>query len=104
VGDADSAPAPSSRAGRNLPAAIASGVVLAAVVILSLLFVKWIFALVVIATLLVAVHELVGAFQGVGIRIARTPVYAAGVGVPAAAYVWGMPALVAGTDLPSWPS
>jgi len=99
VGDADSAPAPASRAGRNLPAAIASGVVLAAVVVLSLLFVKWLFAVVVIATLLVAVHELVGAFQGVGIRIARTPVYAAGVGVPAAAYVWGMPALLAGTGL-----
>ncbi len=99
MGDADSARAPASRAGRNLPAAIASGVVLAAVVVLSLLFVKWLFAVVVIATLLVAVHELVGAFQGVGIRIARTPVYAAGVGVPAAAYVWGMPALLAGTGL-----
>jgi len=45
------------------------------------------------------VHELVGAFQGVGIRIARTPVYAAGALVPAAAYVWGMPALLAGTGI-----
>jgi phosphatidate cytidylyltransferase len=97
--DADSAPAPSSRAGRNLPAAIGSGLVLAAVVILSLLFVKWIFAVVVIATLLVAVHELVGAFQGVSIRIARTPIYSAAVVVPAVAYVWGMPALLAGTGL-----
>ena len=99
--DADpaSVPAPASRAGRNLPAAIASGVALAVVVVLSLIFVKWLFALVVIATLLVAVHELVGAFQGVGIRIARTPVYAAGALVPAAAYVWGMPALLAGTGI-----
>ena len=99
MGDADSAPAPASRAGRNLPAAIASGVALAVIVILSLLFVKWIFAIVVIATLLVAVHELVGAFLGVGIRIARTPVYAAGAAVPAVAYVWGMPALLAGTGV-----
>ena len=101
MGDADagSVPATPSKAGRNLPAAIASGVALAVVVVLSLLFVKWIFGVVVIATLLVAVYELVGAFQGVGIRIARSPIYVATVAVPAVAYVWGMPALLAGTGI-----
>ena len=101
MGDADagSMPATPSKAGRNLPAAIASGVALAVIVVLSLLFVKWIFGVVVIATLLVAVHELVGAFQGVSIRVARSPIYAATVIVPAVAYIWGMPALLAGTGV-----
>ena len=58
-------PSAPSRAGRNLPAAIASGVVLAVVVLVSLFTVKWIFALVVIAAILIAVREFVHAFRGV---------------------------------------
>lgn len=75
MGDADAAPAPApkSKAGRNLPAAIGSGVVLAAVVILSLLFVKWLFVLVVIGTMLVAVSEVIAAFAKNGVKVARTP-------------------------------
>ncbi len=90
---------PKSRAGRNLPAAIASGVVLAIVVILSLVFVKWLFMAVVIATMLVAVYEVIAAFAHAGIRIARTPAYAATVAVPALAYVWGPVALIAATGV-----
>lgn len=100
MGDADATgPAPASKAGRNLPAAIASGVALGIVVVLSLIFVKWLFGVVVIATLLVAVYELVGAFQGAGIRVARTPIYIATVVLPAVAYVWGVEALLVGTGL-----
>lgn len=87
----------SSRAGRNLPAAIASGVALGVVVIASLFWVKWLFVIVVIAALVVAVHELVGAFLGAGIRIARTPVYAAAVVIPALTYAWGTTALLVST-------
>ena len=43
-----------SRAGRNLPAAIASGVALGAVVLVSLFTLKWIFGIVVIAAILIA--------------------------------------------------
>lgn len=84
-----------SRAGRNLPAAIASSLVLGALVLVSLFTLKWLFVLVVIAALLIASRELVSAFQGVGIKIARTPVYASAAILPAVAYVWGpVPQLV----------
>lgn len=88
-----------SRAGRNLPAAIASGVVLGVVVIVSLAFLPWLFVVVVIATMLVAVHEVVTVFAGVGVRVARTPAYAATLLIPSVAYVWGPVALIAVTGI-----
>ena len=78
-----------SRAGRNLPAAIASGVILGAVVLVSLFTVKWLFVVVVTVALLIAVHEFVSAFAHRDIRIARTPLYVATAIMPAIAYVWG---------------
>lgn len=78
-----------SRAGRNLPAAIASGVALGAVVLVSLFTVKWLFCGVVTIALLIAVHEFVSAFAHHDIRIARTPLYVATAVMPAIAYVWG---------------
>lgn len=98
MGEASSS-APSSRAGRNLPAAIASSVALGVIVIVSLAFLPWLFVVVVIATMLVAVHEVVAAFAGVGVRVARTPAFAATVVVPAVAYVWGPVALIAATGV-----
>lgn len=63
--------------------------------LVSLFTLKWLFVLVVIAALLIASRELVSAFQGVGIKIARTPVYASAAILPAVAYVWGpVPQLV----------
>jgi phosphatidate cytidylyltransferase len=99
MGDADAMPAPpaKSRAGRNLPAAIGSGVVLAILVIVSLFTVKWLFVVLVVATMIVAVSEVIGAFAKNDIKVARTPAYAATVVLPAIAYVWGTTALVAGT-------
>jgi len=103
MGDGDvsatPAPTPSSRAGRNLPAAIASGVVLAIVVILSLFTFKWLFAIVVIAALVIAVHEFVNAFAQAGIRLARTPLFVAAVAIPAVAYVWGTTAQLVATGI-----
>lgn len=88
--DADGAGAPrASRAGRNLPAAIASGVGLGAVVALSLFTYKWTFAVVVVIAILIAVHEFVQAFGQAGIRVARSPLFVGAVAVPAAAYIWG---------------
>ena len=84
-----SEPATASRAGRNLPAAIASGVGLGVVVLVSLFTVKALFGLVVIVALVVASREFIQAFANKDIRVARTPVYAASVGLPALAYVWG---------------
>ena len=87
--------APKSRAGRNLPAAIASGVILGAIVLVSLFTWKWTFGLVVIAALVIATRELVLAFASRDIRVARTPLYLAAVAIPAVAYVWGLQAQAA---------
>lgn len=83
-----------SRAGRNLPAAIASGAILGAIVLLSLFTVKWTFAVVVIAALLIAVFEFVKAFGQRGILVARLPLVAFTVAIPVVAYVWGISAQV----------
>ncbi|MEY4171006.1 MAG: hypothetical protein RLZ94_2079 [Actinomycetota bacterium] len=92
-GAQDSVPTP-SRAGRNLPAAIASGVVLALLVVVSLVWVPWLFGILAAAALCLAIHELTTAFAGAGIRVARTPVYATTLVGMAAAYVWGTEALL----------
>jgi len=69
--------------------------VLGALVLVSLFTLKWLFVVVVSAALLIASRELVSAFQGAGIRIARTPVYASAAILPAVAYIWGpVPQLV----------
>jgi phosphatidate cytidylyltransferase len=107
MGDADGTDVPAgtqppaaataSRAGRNLPAAIASGVVLGLVVYLSLFFVKWVFAVVVIAALLICARELLQAFGRNSIRLARTPLFVGTAVIPAVAYVWGPTAMIAAT-------
>ena len=102
MGDTDAAaadPAPKSRAGRNLPAAIASAVALAVVVLVSLFTLKWIFAIVVVVALSIAIRELVAAFGQSGIRLARTPLYGAAIAVPAVAYVWGATAQLVATGI-----
>lgn len=78
-----------SRAGRNLPAAIASALVLAAIVLVSLFTLKWLFGVVVIAALAIAMREMVVAFAARDINIARVPAYAAVVILPAVAYLAG---------------
>jgi len=83
-----------SRAGRNLPAAIASGVVLAALVVGSLVWLPWLFGVLAAAVLCLGVYELTAAFATAGIRVARTPVYATTLIGMAAAYLWGTEALL----------
>jgi phosphatidate cytidylyltransferase len=83
-----------SRAGRNLPAAIASGVVLAGLVVVSLAWVPWLFGVLAAAALVIALHELISAFATAGIHVARTPVYATTIAAMATAYIWGTEALL----------
>jgi len=83
------------RSGRNLPAAIASGVVLGALVILSLIWFKWLFGVLAAVALCIALHELTVAFAGRDIRVARTPLYATTVATMLCAYVWGPEAMLA---------
>jgi phosphatidate cytidylyltransferase len=90
---------PEIRAGRNLPAAIVSAVVLAILVIVSLSTIKWLFGVLAIIALLVAVHEFVTVLRSKGIHVARTPVYLATVIVPSVAYIWGFEAQLATTGI-----
>ncbi|MFM8894999.1 MAG: phosphatidate cytidylyltransferase [Actinomycetales bacterium] len=83
-----------SRAGRNLPAAILSSLILGAIVLTSLFTWKWTFAGVVIAALLIAVFEFVKAFGQRGILVARLPLVAFTVAIPVVAYRWGISAQV----------
>lgn len=78
-----------SRTGRNLPAAVASGVVLAAIVVVTLFTYKPLFGLVVIAALAIAMREMVQAFAGRDIKIARVPAYGSVVLLPVVAYFAG---------------
>src|SRR6476661_8948456 len=96
-GAATPVPPKSSRAGRNLPAAIASGVVLGVAIIVSLLFWKTAFMVIVVAAVIVAVWELAQAFATGEIRVNREPVMAGGVVMVVVAYFFGAPALVTAT-------
>ncbi len=86
-----------SRAGRNLPAAIGSGVVLGVAIVGSLVLWKPAFMLIVVAAVIIAVWELGHAFATGDIRITREPVMAGGVGMVLAAFFFGAPALVTAT-------
>jgi hypothetical protein len=79
--------------------AIASGVVLGAVIIASLVFWKPAFMAVVVAAVVVAVWELSSAFATGEIRLTRAPVMAGGVVMVLVAFLFGAPALVAATAL-----
>jgi phosphatidate cytidylyltransferase len=93
-------PAPAKehgRAGRNLPASIASAVVLIALIVATLLWWKTSFMFVVGAAVLVAMWELHRAFVGKGIDVPEQPLMAGGVVMVVVAYFWGAPALVTAT-------
>jgi phosphatidate cytidylyltransferase len=83
-----------SRAGRNLPAAIAVGVALGAVILGSLYWHKFLFTFVVLAAALVAVDEVRRAFQAGGATVAREPLFAGTTAMLVAAYFGGPRALL----------
>lgn len=94
------APAPKvSRAGRNLPAAVASAVVLLAAIAASLFFWKPGFLLLVLVVVVVAVWELGQAFGTRGIRLVREPLMVGGVVMLSVAYVFGAGAMVTATAI-----
>ena len=96
-----STPAPAAqnhgRAGRNLPAAIATAVVLIALIIVTLVFWKTAFMFVVAAAVVVAVWELHRGFGAKGIDLPEQPLMVGGVIMVVVAYFWGPPALVTAT-------
>jgi phosphatidate cytidylyltransferase len=97
MSSAEAAPVepPPNRAGRNLPVAIAVGVGLGALVIASLVFYKYLFAVLVTAAILIAVWEMYNAFLHNDIRIARSPLYVVVLVSPTLAYLFGVDAHMA---------
>ncbi len=89
----ESTPAP-SRAGRNLPASIAVGLGLGAVIVGSLFWQKVLFIFVVLAAVLVAVDELVRVFHTNGAKLFRVPLFAGTTAMVIAAYFGGPLALL----------
>ncbi len=95
-----STPAPAKdhgRAGRNLPAAITSAVVLLAAIGASLAFWKTAFLFIIAAAVVVAVWELRQGLMAKDIDLPEQPLMAGGVVMVAVAYFYGAPALVTAT-------
>jgi phosphatidate cytidylyltransferase len=85
------------RAGRDLPAAIISALVLVGAILLSLLFWKTAFMLIVAIAVVVAVWELHRGFAAKSIDLPEQPLMIGGVVMVVVAYFWGAPALVTAT-------
>lgn len=83
-----------SRAGRNLPAAIAVSVALVAVIIASLVFHKPLFLVVVGAAVLVALWELGKALATKGTRLPAAPLGLGGLAMIVGAYLGGPDVLI----------
>ena len=99
--DASTAPAAPQknhgRAGRDLPAAIISAVVLVGAILLSLFFWKTAFMGIVAVAVAVAVWELHRGLSAKDIDIPEQPLMLGGVVMVVVAYFWGAPALVTAT-------
>ena len=85
------------RAGRDLPAAVLSAVVLLAAIAASLVFWKTAFMLIVAAAVVVAIWELHRGFLAKGIDLPEQPLMLGGVVMVGVAYFYGAPALVTAT-------
>ena len=83
------APAAPSKAGRDLKAAIGIGLLLAAVALGSLLFVKELFLVLVLLVMAVGVWELARALQSVHVRVPIVPVLIGGAAMIVVAYYRG---------------
>jgi phosphatidate cytidylyltransferase len=85
------------RAGRDLPVAIASAVVLVGAIVLSLAFWSPAFMLIVGAAVVVAIWEMHKGLSTRGIDIPQEPLMLGGVVMVLVAYLFGAPALVTAT-------
>ncbi|MCW2829853.1 MAG: phosphatidate cytidylyltransferase [Aeromicrobium sp.] len=86
----DEAPAPTSRAGRNLPASIVVGLGLGGAVVASLFVVKEVFIAIVVVALAIGVWELARAFATSDIKLPVIPVVTGGTIMLVGGYIGGM--------------
>lgn len=94
--DPDPTVATGRRGGRNLPAAFAVGVGLAAAVLASLLLWRPAFLAVIVAAVCVAIWEMVRTVRVTGARPPLVPLLAGGVAMAVVAWFWGPEALSLG--------
>lgn len=88
----DTVPLPSTgRAGRNLPAAVASGLTLLVAVVLALLFVRPAFMVFVGFLVVLASWEVAGALARKDLEVSLAPVYVGGVGMFVAGALGSIP-------------
>lgn len=87
---------PTPRAGRNLYAAIGVGVLLGAIVILSLFVKKELFVVVATAAAVIGCVEMLRAMAHGNLHPPAVPVLASAAVLPVVAYAWGAPALAFG--------
>lgn len=89
---ADTTPLPATgRAGRNLPAAVASGLTLLIAVGLALFFARNVFVVFVAILMLLASWEVAGALARRGLAVTLLPVYVGGLGIYLAGVFGSMP-------------
>lgn len=92
-GEAAVAHNPTPRAGRNLYAAIGVGVLLGAIVIISLFVRKEVFVAVAMTASVIGCVEMLRALSHGDLHPPAAPTLVAAAGVPLVAYLWGAPAL-----------
>ena len=88
-----------SRAGRNLPAAIGVGVLLAVIALASLYWQRWLFVLVVVAAIVIGTDEVATALRSKGIALSKTPLLSAAIILPALGFYAGPAQVLMGFGL-----
>jgi phosphatidate cytidylyltransferase len=90
---------PTSRAGRNLPAAIVVGVLLVAIALASLYFQVWVFVVLIVVAIFLGTDELANALGSRGIRLTKFPLLIAAVVMPVLGFWLGPAAALMGFGL-----
>ena len=88
-----------SRAGRNLPAAIAVGLILVGIALASLYWQLWLFVVVIVTAIVIGTDELASAMRSKGIQLTKTPLLAAAVILPVLGFVAGSAQVLMGYGL-----
>lgn len=91
-----------ARTGRNLPAAIAVGVVLGALVLATLQLRPWTFVVLAALAVLISVFEVHRSLLGHGPRATDAPLYLGTVAIMVSAYAWGTRGLLIALGATVW--
>lgn len=90
---------PPSKAGRNLSAAIAVGVLLVAIALASLYFQLWLFVVLIVVAIVMGTAELASALATKGVHLSRPPLLAAAIVLPVLGFWLGPDSALMGFGL-----